>query len=247
MIIHILTHRNKNCNTLKRFFAISAFCTFSTRFFMHIVQKNYLILQIFQRVMHLFRILFWILIIFGFDEMYVAILSIVSIFLHECGHIIPMCLLKGLSLPQGKLNGFRIKTLNLSYKAKIVVAACGPAVNIALALFFFPISRTCRYLQILVAINALTGISNLIPTSGSDGYNILESLGLHFELKDAFFYILRILSVFINIVFLFLFLYFILNAGEGYWLCGLFMFSTIKDLENTKKHYFEAFKSKNEI
>ena len=67
-------------------------------------------------------ILFWVLIIFGFDSTHVAILTILAALIHEIGHIFAIVFLcKKENNLSADISGFRIKTQRLSYKEEIMV------------------------------------------------------------------------------------------------------------------------------
>ena len=85
-------------------------------------------------------LLFIVLIIFSFDTVPVAIMTILSALIHELGHLTPLLLSKGEipSLPSGKLNGLRIRIKKqLSYKEEVVVLICGTLFNLLFSAVFF--------------------------------------------------------------------------------------------------------------
>ena len=104
--------------------------------------------------------------------------SLLSIFLHEMGHIIALYLLK---LPPRRVN-FRLcgieiveSRLYCGYSAQLAVAASGPMVNILLGLILLPFSHM-SFVAIMSATNIVIGVFNLLPLSQLDGGEILYCL-----------------------------------------------------------------------
>ena len=126
------------------------------------------------KLTRLLPFLFWTLLIFGFDEPYVAILTILCALLHEGAHATVASLLGGSSL-NARLNGFGMKPKkHLSYKEELLLVSAGPAANlIAFFIFILPLWNGV-YLKIFALINLLTALSNLIPIRDNDGYRILR-------------------------------------------------------------------------
>ena len=166
---------------------------------------------------------FWILLIFGFDEPYMAILTILSALLHELGHIIAMMLVgRFRGKLRAHLSGFRITAVGGGYTDDIISLIGGPAINFLAFLFC---SLLCKfkggYIMEVAVVNLITALSNLLPVEGYDGYNILMKL---LNLKEATWGI-RLLwrvSFGISIAFTFFSLYLLLRYGEGYWVFGIF-------------------------
>jgi len=104
--------------------------------------------------------------------------------LHELGHIFAARLLGvrfsefSLSLLGARLN---TETKLMSYKAEIILAAAGPAVNILSFLMFFPGFATVggavgEFFSYFTAASAALGLLNLLPVTSFDGGRILHSL-----------------------------------------------------------------------
>ena len=57
----------------------------------------------FKKICHLFEevltVLFWVLLIFGFDSPKIAVYTIISAFLHECGHLAALRIMRKKSAP----------------------------------------------------------------------------------------------------------------------------------------------------
>ena len=101
--------------------------------------------------------------------------SLLSIFLHELGHLIALYLLK---LPPRRVN-FRLcgieiveSRLYCGYSAQLAVAASGPMINILFGLIFLPFSNM-SFAAIISATNIVIGVFNLLPLSQLDGGEIL--------------------------------------------------------------------------
>ena len=101
--------------------------------------------------------------------------SLLSIFLHEMGHLIALYLLK---LPPRRVN-FRLcgieiveSRLYCGYSAQLAVAASGPMINILFGLILLPFSNM-SFAAIISATNIVIGVFNLLPLSQLDGGEIL--------------------------------------------------------------------------
>ncbi len=176
--------------------------------------------------------LFWLTLIFGFDAPYVAILTVICAVIHEVGHYIAILMLSSkASRLRGHISGFRIKlNTKLTYKNEILILIAGPASNIAIFLILIPFSCNIgEYLRLFSFLNLVTGISNLLPVEGYDGYEALYSLfqaigneGLIRRLNE-FSFLFSSCATFFS-------LYLIDRFGEGYWIFGLFFVTTLSKL-----------------
>ena len=184
---------------------------------------------------------FWVLLIFGFDEPYMAILTILSALLHELGHIIAMMLVgRFRGKLRAHLSGFRISAIGGGYTEDIISLIGGPAINFLAFLFC---SLLCKfesgYMMEVAVLNLITALSNLLPVEGYDGYNILIKL---FSIKEDAKGIrsLERISFGISIAFTFFSLYLLLRYGEGYWIFGIF-FSLLlgKIFKESNQGFFE--------
>lgn len=177
-------------------------------------------------------IIFWVSLIFGFDTPYVAILTLISAVWHELGHCFAIALIgNGAGSMRGHASGFRIKReTRLSYAKEIGILLAGPGVNIALFLATLPFGNALGgYLKIFGALNLATGISNLIPIEGYDGYGALNELFSCYG-KEELMRMLEAFSFCFSTVITFVALYFIERFGEGYWIFGLFFFTMLSKL-----------------
>ena len=185
-------------------------------------------------------VVFWVLVIFGFDTPCVAILTIATALIHELGHITALYILKKdyAGSPRGDVSGFRIAVSDLSYKEEMLCALAGPLVNLlfgVLLLIFFE----SEYIAIFATLNIMTAISNLLPVRGYDGYKFLSSLACAYSKNpwksEA---ILEWLSFILSAVMCFLSLYFILKIGEGYWIFAVFFSFLLSEIVKRQKPAF---------
>lgn len=187
-------------------------------------------------------ILFWVLIIFGFDTTYVAILTISAAIIHEIGHIIAIVFLcKKEKTLCGDISGFRIKTENLSYKEEIIVSLAGPSINLITAILFLllPFPQGFKeYAYTFAILNFMTMASNLLPIENYDGYNaLLAAFSLMFKECTRGERILQNLSFLFSAILCFFSLYLMLKIGEGYWIFALFFSLTLSRIIKQQKTY----------
>lgn len=183
-------------------------------------------------------IVFWISLIFGFDTAYVAILTLIAAVLHELGHIAAIHFLctEDARL-RGHSSGFRIRLSGaLSYKSEIIVLLAGPLVNITVFLISLLMGNCLfGYIRILGFINLATGLSNLMPIEGYDGYGALCEIFRYLG-HDELIKRLELFSFIFSICITFIALYFIDRFSEGYWIFGLFFFMTVSKLVKFGKY-----------
>ena len=180
-------------------------------------------------------LLFWALIMFGFDAPYIAILTIISAIIHEAGHLFAMLFITHeAQMPTARLVGFKITKHKIeSYKNEIIILLLGPIANIGIGFITLALSfGKSEYLMLFAIINILSGVSNLLPLEGYDGFNILLWI---FESKGKYTHItlLRAFSFFISILLTFVSLYLVYILDTGYWLFLLFFVSMMNNI--TKK------------
>lgn len=183
-------------------------------------------------------IIFWVSVIFGFDAPYIAILTILSALLHETGHYsMILHFTEKFSKLRGHATGFRIKESELlSYPKEIAVILAGPFANIIAFILTLPFRNTLSgYIRLFGYINLATGISNLLPLEGYDGYGALTTLfrmigntSLNKKL-ETFSFVFSVIATFISLHLIDLF-------GEGYWIFGLFFFTVLSKLINFEKY-----------
>lgn len=182
-------------------------------------------------------IIFWVSLIFGFDAPYIAILTIISAVLHELGHCIAIRILAGRSAQvRGHATGFRIKCCeSLSYRDRIIILLGGPMVNILVFLATLPYGYALHgYVRALGIVNLVTGISNLMPFEGYDGYGAICEALRYFGKTEAV-KLIEMLSFVLSVAVTFGSLYLIERFGEGYWIFGLFFLTVLSKLVNFGK------------
>lgn len=183
-------------------------------------------------------IIFWMSIIFGFDAPYVAVLTILSAVIHEFGHCAAISLLTGRTTKvRGHATGLRIKQPeSISYGKEVLILLAGPTINIAVFILTLPLDTLLfGYLKILGYVNLFTGLSNLIPIEGYDGYRALMTVfdsGGRLRAIKA----LEIFSFIVSISVTFISLHVIDLFGEGYWIFGLFFIAFMSKLINFGKY-----------
>ena len=175
---------------------------------------------------------FWISVMFGFDTPYFAVLTVISAIIHETGHFAAISIFsKDGGKIRGHSTGFRIKESSmLSYPKEIAILLAGPCMNILIFLLTLPLGNTLfGYVRTFGYINLATGISNLLPFEGYDGYGALATL---FKAQGAMRAVKRmeLMSFVFSIAVTFISLHLIDKLGEGYWIFGLFFFTMLSKL-----------------
>lgn len=174
---------------------------------------------------------FWIMLIFGFEEIPMAIASLVAIGVHELGHLIYLKFLRIDADIRGVLSGFRIKAENsLSYQEERRLYLFGPLANIVFALLLSLLTPlTGGMLLEWVVVNLITALSNLLPVEGYDGYGAIISLLREREMErgEAILQSISFSLIFVMSIFS---LYFIDRFSGGYWIFAIFFASMIKQL-----------------
>jgi Zn-dependent protease len=183
-------------------------------------------------------IIFWISVIFGFDTPYIAILTILSAAIHEIGHYATILYFTEKRTEiRGHTTGFRIKeSVMLSYPQEISILLAGPISNIIIFILTLPFGYALSgYLKFFGYINLATGISNLLPLDGYDGYGALSTF---FRSRGATHLIkrLEVFSFVFSIAVTFISLHIIDILGEGYWIFGLFFFTMLSKLIKFEKY-----------
>ena len=210
---------------------------------MHINEFRPFILKIFRLTEQLLSVLFWVLIIYGFDEPYAASLTLIAAVAHECGHEGYLFISgSGGKRLSGRLSGFLIsKPRERGYREEIMLYISGPLANLLLAaLFFLLISPLGDYARVGAFINLATGLSNLAPLPGYDGHGIIRTLLDAHGAPAILYKLLSALSFFISATAAFIALYLLLRVGDGYWIYGIFISGTLAQIaDGLKKAKFE--------
>jgi len=178
-------------------------------------------------------VLFWIFLIFGLDEGYIGVLTVICTVIHELGHYLIMSAVRE---PPGKIkglaDGLRIqKNALLPYRKDLLILSAGPTFNLlAAAAGAFLLLLSYEYGAAFIAVNLATACANLLPVKGHDGYGILKAalcLKYDGEISET---VPRALSLLISALACLLSLYLMQKAGEGYWIFGVFYFSLLSEL-----------------
>ena len=190
---------------------------------MHFITKRGEFGRLWKAAIALLPALFWILVIFAFDEAYIALLTLICAAIHELSHVIAIIALKKGFAMRGAYNGLRISVENgLSYKEQLIAAAAGPLGNIITALITFFMLPRGGYAEALTVLSLLTGLSNLIPIRGYDGYKIMRSLislGRGWNRAES---VCRAVSFFFTTDICFFSLYLIAKFDGGYFIFLVF-------------------------
>lgn len=188
--------------------------------------------------------LFWILLIFGFDIPYIAVMTLITATIHELSHVAAALILKGKFYFDGAFSGLRLTPKRqLSYRDEIIVAAAGPLSNFAFFLCTVPYLSIGGYISEFGIISLLTGISNLLPIEGYDGYRILYCTASRLGFAERFTGALRKVSFALICIMTFLSLYLMKRLDGGYWIFFVFISILIKTV---KKNQSIPFVRKNE-
>lgn len=172
--------------------------------------------------------LFWLTLIFSFDEPLIAVTTLIAAFIHECGHFFAFLLRNRSSRGfYSALSGLRIKMSEVSYGDEFLIYLCGPLSNIISALLSL-LLLPGDYASLLAAVNLATAFSNLMPAEGYDGYGMLRCLIKHRGMTYRSYSILEWISFFTSMLFVLLSLYLMNKIGEGYWIFFLFFISLLK-------------------
>ena len=200
---------------------------------MHINEKKRAFLRISSLFAKLFPILFWVLLIYGFDEPYAAGLTILSAAVHEGGHLLMLSTEKSDGSLSGALSGMRIRTGHCrSYFGEIGVLLAGPFANLVfclLGLTLMPVFGD--YALHLALINLFTALSNLLPVRGHDGYRTIRFILEWKESPALFFSLLDALSFSLTAFFSLSALYFMEKYDAGYWVWALFTFAMLSEIK----------------
>lgn len=197
---------------------------------MHIHEKNLPLEKLLRIVNQFLPVIFWISVIFGFEEPKIGVISIIAALIHECGHVAFLRLKNaGSNGVRGVISGFRIRSSSLlSYREEILLYLSGPLANIVAAIIFSLFRGETAAL--LCTLNIATAISNLIPVEGYDGYGALHTLAEQSNPGGICIRLLEIVSSVIIFSFCILSIYFIDRFGSGYWIFAIFFASMLRQL-----------------
>lgn len=123
------------------------------------------------------------------DEKLVALIAVMSVALHEMGHIVAMAVLKNSpdEIAFG-IFGVRIKqsVRILSCRQEFFVVFCGPLMNIVLFTVFLLLYLACEQYIFLVifAVNFAVGMFNLLPVALLDGGRMMRIMLMRFLTEE---------------------------------------------------------------
>lgn len=177
---------------------------------------------------------FWGFLIFGFEEPYMAMLSIIAAIIHEGGHIFSIMLRRGRPMLRGVISGFRIRSGGVvTYREELLTYLAGPLANLVAFIVLSLLSLLFgEWAAMAAVINLITALSNLLPIEGYDGYGILRT---YIHMRESGEWALRLMErissalIFILCIFS---LYLIDRMGGGYWIFAVFFVSMIKCIRN---------------
>jgi len=173
---------------------------------------------------------FWILFLYGFDEPFAAGLTMIAAILHEMGHVGYLFLKTGdFYIPKGVLSGMRITPKRmLSFREEFFLYISGPLVNIVIGALFLAFKFLLgEWALAFAAINFASGIGNLLPIEGYDGYGALRALFSEFGAGDLWVAALREASLIFVSLLCFLSLYMMDRLDGGYWIFAIFISALI--------------------
>ena len=186
------------------------------------------------KLIDILPIFFWSFLIFGFENTVLGIASILCALIHEAGHMLYIFAVKGNpNRIRGVASGFRIKAgKGLSYNQEILMYLAGPMSNILLfVLLSLPCLIAGRPITAFAIISLVTGLSNLLPIKGYDGYGIIRAVIEKYTIGDRAILTLLHLSSALSFIFCLIAIYFLDRLGEGYWIFALFFVSMIKHIK----------------
>ncbi len=189
--------------------------------------------SVFNLLLGILPVVFWLCLIYSFDENVAASLTIIAMVIHELGHV--FCIFwftKSWQIPRGAFNGLRLTEQNMnSYSKQILQYASGALCNLLSAACMLPLRNLLgEYANLFIILNVATAVSNLFPIDGYDGYRILELLIQCFSFGHFAFLVLEIFSFIFIFVMCILSLFLVYTFGNGYWAMGIFLFAAIKKL-----------------
>lgn len=208
---------------------------------MHNHKSKRFFLQNISRLIGFLPSLFWVLLIFGFDDPPVAFVTILCALIHELGHAIQIKLNNSSEIAlRTTLCGFRMKrSRHSSYLSDAAVYLGGPLFNFisVIPIVFLPFFNI--YIkQLFTTVSLATAFSNLLPIKGYDGYGIIRSLACHYGKEDSILPLLDSVSFWFLVTLTFVSLYIVTRIGSSYWMAGLFIVSLIREIADRLKNVF---------
>ena len=196
-------------------------------------QKARKVVKTLEFVCSILPMAFWMLILFSFEEFFLAINTLLCALIHELGHLICIfCISRNFHI-RSVINGFRIKPQSIrSYDEEILIYLSGPLANVSAFVVFTLLSILVNSsLAIFAIINLATAISNLLPIKGYDGYGTIRAIINKREHNEGKLKALSILSSALIFAFCVFSLYLIDRYGGGYWIFAVFFISMLKEIK----------------
>ena len=194
---------------------------------------------VFSLVLGILPVIFWLCLIYSFDERLGASITILAMIIHEAGHLLCIFITTNkFQIPRGTYNGLRISGRNCaSYPEHILHYASGAGANLLAASAALLLAETQNeYVKLFITINIATAVSNLFPIDGYDGYRIVEMLIEYFGLGFMAYMTLEIISFVFTALFCIFSLFLVYTFGNGYWFMAIFLFATINKLQKWQNH-----------
>ena len=201
-----------------------------------IYRRGDFVLKICQFLCEILPVIFWTLLIFGFQEKHLALATLISALIHELGHLSFLLIKRDIKADiRGANTGFKIVNhRRLSYKSQLFLYLAGSFTNFAVAAICLILSSLFgEFFIFFAAINITTGVSNLLPIEGYDGYGAIKTYGEEKEMSDNFFRRLSILSTSLIFLLTVLSLYMMDRLDGGYWIFAIFSYTMIKRMERS--------------
>lgn len=200
----------------------------------------------FALVLNVLPVIFWLCLIYSFDEFMGANITVLAMIIHECGHLLCVYIFTGrFSLPKGDISGLRInKEETNSYGYDIALYSSGILFNFIAVILMLPfLEKFGDFAALFITINLATAISNALPIEGYDGYRIITLVFSYFCMGKAAYIILEFASFILVFSMSILSLFLVYTYGNGYWIMAIFLGATISKLKKwMKKSDFDIFR-----
>lgn len=200
--------------------------------------------SLFSLVLAILPVVFWSCLIYSFDEVMGASITILAMLIHEFGHLACIFVATGRwRIPKGKFNGLCISDTGCkSYRHQMINYAAGIIMNLLWAIFATLFWKNkCEYRELFITINIATAISNLLPIDGYDGYRLLQSAIDFFGLGFGAYVALEITSFIFTAAMCIFSLFLVYTFGNGYWFMAIFLFATVNKLQKWQNHQNSRF------
>ena len=190
--------------------------------------------SIFASALNILPVIFWLCLIYSFDEFMGANITVLALIIHEVGHVLCLYAFTGkLNMPRGDLTGLRIDKKKIhSYKFDIALYSSGIVSNLLAALLMMPFrERGGDFALLFITINLATAVSNILPIEGYDGHRIITLAFSYFDAKKTAYVILEILTFSFAFLMSIISLFLVYTVGNGYWIMAIFLGTTVSKLK----------------